>query len=74
MSLHIGDTAPNFTIDTTKGKIDFHGKTGIGNRAVDPADALLAAEFFDQMHGSVSATGRHFRIQQKGQMEQSATL
>lgn len=24
MSLHIGDTAPDFTIDTTKGEIDFH--------------------------------------------------
>lgn len=24
MSIHIGDTAPNFTIDTTKGEIDFH--------------------------------------------------
>lgn len=24
MSLHIGDTAPNFSIDTTKGEIDFH--------------------------------------------------
>ncbi len=24
MSLHIGDIAPNFSIDTTKGKIDFH--------------------------------------------------
>lgn len=24
MSLHIGDIAPNFTIDTTKGEIDFH--------------------------------------------------
>ncbi|GGX46161.1 peroxiredoxin [Saccharospirillum salsuginis] len=24
MSLHIGDTAPNFQVDTTKGKIDFH--------------------------------------------------
>lgn len=24
MSLHIGDTAPNFAIETTKGKIDFH--------------------------------------------------
>jgi len=24
MSLHIGDTSPNFTIDTTKGEIDFH--------------------------------------------------
>lgn len=24
MTLHIGDTAPNFKIDTTKGEIDFH--------------------------------------------------
>ncbi|OOC48748.1 MULTISPECIES: peroxiredoxin [Thioalkalivibrio] len=24
MALHLGDTAPNFQIDTTKGKIDFH--------------------------------------------------
>jgi peroxiredoxin (alkyl hydroperoxide reductase subunit C) len=24
MSLHIGDTAPNFSIETTKGEIDFH--------------------------------------------------
>lgn len=24
MSLHIGDVAPNFTIETTKGEIDFH--------------------------------------------------
>jgi len=23
MSLHIGDTPPNFTIDTTEGEIDF---------------------------------------------------
>lgn len=28
MSLHIGDTAPNFTIDTTKGQIDFHEWAG----------------------------------------------
>ncbi|MEB8386711.1 peroxiredoxin [Rhodobacteraceae bacterium KMM 6894] len=28
MSLHIGDTAPNFTIDTTKGEIDFHKWSG----------------------------------------------
>lgn len=28
MSLHIGDTAPNFKIDTTKGKIDFHEWAG----------------------------------------------
>ncbi|MDF1776785.1 MAG: peroxiredoxin [Rhizobiaceae bacterium] len=28
MSLHIGDTAPNFTIATTKGEIDFHKWSG----------------------------------------------
>lgn len=28
MSLHIGDTAPDFTIDTTKGKISFHDWAG----------------------------------------------
>lgn len=28
MSLHIGDIAPNFTIETTKGKIDFHDWAG----------------------------------------------
>ncbi|WP_138933481.1 peroxiredoxin [Roseovarius arcticus] len=28
MSLHIGDIAPNFTIDTTKGEIDFHKWAG----------------------------------------------
>ena len=28
MSLHIGDTAPDFTIDTTKGKITFHDWAG----------------------------------------------
>lgn len=28
MSLHIGDTAPNFKIDTTKGEIDFHQWAG----------------------------------------------
>lgn len=28
MSLHIGDIAPNFTIDTTKGQIDFHEWAG----------------------------------------------
>ncbi len=28
MSLHIGDIAPNFTIDTTKGEIDFHEWAG----------------------------------------------
>jgi peroxiredoxin (alkyl hydroperoxide reductase subunit C) len=28
MSLHLGDTAPNFTIATTKGEIDFHQWAG----------------------------------------------
>ncbi len=28
MSLHLGDTAPNFTIATTKGEIDFHKWAG----------------------------------------------
>ncbi len=28
MSIHIGDIAPNFTIDTTKGEIDFHKWSG----------------------------------------------
>ncbi|MFZ3034777.1 MAG: peroxiredoxin [Parvibaculum sp.] len=28
MSLHIGDTAPGFTVDTTKGKISFHDWIG----------------------------------------------
>ncbi|HRW30083.1 MAG TPA: redoxin domain-containing protein, partial [Emcibacteraceae bacterium] len=28
MALHIGDTAPNFKIDTTKGEIDFHEWAG----------------------------------------------
>lgn len=28
MSLHIGDTAPDFTVDTTKGKISFHDWIG----------------------------------------------
>ena len=28
MSLHIGDIAPNFTIDSTKGEIDFHKWAG----------------------------------------------
>ena len=26
MSLRLGDTAPNFTADTTDGEIDFHGE------------------------------------------------
>jgi alkyl hydroperoxide reductase subunit AhpC len=30
MSLHIGDTAPDFTADTTEGKIDFHQWIGDG--------------------------------------------
>jgi len=28
MSLHIGDTAPNFVVDSTQGKIDFHRWAG----------------------------------------------
>ena len=28
MSLHIGDTAPNFTVATTKGEIDLHDWSG----------------------------------------------
>ncbi|MDB5649109.1 MAG: Peroxidase, partial [Hyphomicrobiales bacterium] len=28
MSLHIGDTAPDFTVDTTKGEISFHEWAG----------------------------------------------
>ena len=30
MSLHLGDTAPNFTADTTEGEIDFHEWLGDG--------------------------------------------
>jgi hypothetical protein len=59
MSLRIGDEAPNFTAETTEGKIDFHQWIGDGWAILfsHPIRRGAAAAGFHPVDGQ--AQGRH---------------